>query len=181
MIIINLIHSPHRMVERIKNKLYRCTWFSRCVFVEGYFMTQEVFGDGTMMTWYQQLECAHTLAFFWSHFGSQSQHLCSLILGEKEGKTCVQSGIYRSVLLFLLIGDWGFLQWLCGEESTCSAGDAGLIAGLGRFPGGGHGNPLQYSCLENSMVIGAWWATVHSVAKCQTQLKQVGRHTHKVD
>ena len=43
--------------------------------------------------------------------------------------------------------------------------DAGLIPGLGGFPGGGHGSPLQYSCLENPMGRGAWWATVHEVAK----------------
>ena len=46
--------------------------------------------------------------------------------------------------------------------------NVGLIAGLGRSPGGGHGNPLQYSCLENPMDIGAWWATVHGVTKSQT-------------
>ena len=50
-------------------------------------------------------------------------------------------------------------------------GDVGLILGLGRSPGGGHGNPLQYSCLENPMDGGAWWATVHSVAQSWTQLK----------
>ena len=43
--------------------------------------------------------------------------------------------------------------------------DAGLIPGLRRSLGGGHGNPLQYSCLENPMDRGAWWATVHGVAK----------------
>ena len=48
--------------------------------------------------------------------------------------------------------------------------DAGSMPGLGRSPGGGHGNPLQYSCLENPMDRGAWWATVHGVAKSQTQL-----------
>ena len=56
--------------------------------------------------------------------------------------------------------------------------DAGLIPGLGRSPGGGHGNPLQYSCLENPMDRGAWWATVHEVAKNWTQLRQLG-HTHR--
>ena len=45
------------------------------------------------------------------------------------------------------------------------AGDVGLILGLGRFPGGGNGNPLQYSCLENPMDRGAWRATTHGVAK----------------
>jgi len=46
--------------------------------------------------------------------------------------------------------------------------DADLIPGLGRSPGEGHGNPLQYSCLENSMVRGAWWATVHRVSQSRT-------------
>ena len=57
-----------------------------------------------------------------------------------------------------------------GEESVCNAGDAGLIPGLGRSPGEGIGYPLQYSCLENSMDGGAWWATVHGIAKSRTQL-----------
>ena len=48
--------------------------------------------------------------------------------------------------------------------------DAGLIPGLGRFPGGSHGNPLQYSCLENPVDRGAWWAIVHRVAKSRVQL-----------
>jgi len=48
------------------------------------------------------------------------------------------------------------------------AGDIGSIPGLGRFPGEGNGNPLQYSCLGNPMDRGAWWATVHKVAKSLT-------------
>ena len=51
--------------------------------------------------------------------------------------------------------------------------DAGLITGSGRSPGGGHGNPLQYSCLENPMDRGAWWAAVRMVPQNQTQLKLV--------
>ena len=51
--------------------------------------------------------------------------------------------------------------------------DAGSIPGLGRSPGEGNGNPLQYSCLENPMDRGAWWAAVHGVTKSQTQLKQL--------
>ena len=54
-------------------------------------------------------------------------------------------------------------QWLSGKDPACSAGDdgdAGLIPGLGRSPGGGCSNPLQYSCLENLKDRGAWWATV---------------------
>ena len=49
--------------------------------------------------------------------------------------------------------------------------DVGSIPGLGRFPGGGHGNPLQYSCLENPMDRGAWQAIVHRVTQSQTCLK----------
>ena len=54
-----------------------------------------------------------------------------------------------------------------GKESTCNAGDLGSMPGLGRSPGGGHGNPLQRSCLENPMDRGAWRATVHEGAKSQ--------------
>ena len=55
--------------------------------------------------------------------------------------------------------------------------DMGLIPRLGRSPGKGHGNPLQYSCLENPMDRGAWWATVRRTAKSWTQLKPLGTHT----
>ena len=57
-----------------------------------------------------------------------------------------------------------------GKESACNAGDLGSIPGLRRSPGGGHGNPLQYSCLENPMDRGAWQATVHGVTKGWTRL-----------
>ena len=56
--------------------------------------------------------------------------------------------------------------------------DLGPILGSGRNPGGGHGNPLQYSCLENPMDRGTWWARVHWAAKSQTWLKQLSMHTH---
>ena len=63
----------------------------------------------------------------------------------------------------------GFPNGLVDKESACNAGDTGdvggLIPGLGRSPGDGHGNPLQYSCLENPMDKEAWWATVQRVAK----------------
>ena len=56
------------------------------------------------------------------------------------------------------------------KESAGNAGNLGLIPGLERSPGGGHGNPLQYSCLENPMDRRTWWAAVHGVIKSQTQL-----------
>ena len=55
--------------------------------------------------------------------------------------------------------------------------DEGLIPGVGRSPGGGRGNPLQYSCLENPMDRGAWQVTVHKVAKSWTRLKRLSTHT----
>ena len=57
-----------------------------------------------------------------------------------------------------------------GKESACNAGELGLIPGSGRSPGEGNGNPLQYSCLENPMDRGAWWATVHGVARVRHDL-----------
>ena len=67
--------------------------------------------------------------------------------------------------------DLGFPGDSDGKESACHAGDPDLIPELGRSPGGGNGNPFQYSCLENPMDRGAWWARVYVVAKSQTQLK----------
>ena len=56
------------------------------------------------------------------------------------------------------------------ENLPANADDVGLIPGQGRSPGEECDNPLQYSCLENSMDSGAWWATVHGVAKSRTEL-----------
>ena len=56
------------------------------------------------------------------------------------------------------------------KASACNVGDVGSIPGLGRSPGEGNGNALQYSCLENPKDGGAWWATVHGVSKSQIRL-----------
>ena len=64
----------------------------------------------------------------------------------------------------------GFLGGLVGKESTCNAGDLGLIPGLGRSLGEGNGYPLQCSCLENPMDTGAWRTTVHGVTQARTRL-----------
>ena len=70
-------------------------------------------------------------------------------------------------------------HWLSSKESACNAGDPGLIPGLGRSPGGGRGNPLQYSCLENSrQCIFLAGYTLHCVTKSRTWLKQLSIHTH---
>ena len=75
---------------------------------------------------------------------------------------------------------WAFQVVLVVKNPPAYAGDirdAGSIPGLGRSPGGGYGNPLQYSCLENPMDRGAWWAMVHRLAKSQTWLKHLIMHT----
>ena len=62
----------------------------------------------------------------------------------------------------------GFPGGSAGKERACNVGELGSIPGWGRSPGGGHGNPFQYSCMENSMHRGAWRATVHGVAESDT-------------
>ena len=90
-----------------------------------------------------------------------------VILGDahswgKNGAVCSAEN------LGLAIEHAKLLQWLSSKESACNAGDTEVacsIPGLGRSPGEGNGNPLQGSCLENSVDRGDWWATVHGVAK----------------
>ena len=72
---------------------------------------------------------------------------------------------------------------LVAKNPPANAGDArdsGLTPGSGRSPGGGNGNPLQYSCLENSLDRGAWWATVNRVAHSWTRLKRRSTHARTV-
>ena len=66
----------------------------------------------------------------------------------------------------------GFTGGSEAKASASNAGDLGSIPGLGRSPGEGNGNPLQYSCLENPMDGGALWATVHRVVKSRTRLSE---------
>ena len=70
----------------------------------------------------------------------------------------------------------GFPGGSDAKESACNAGDLASIPGLGRSPGGGYGNPLQYSCLENPMDRVAWRAAVHSRAR----LKQLNTHAQEL-
>ena len=72
---------------------------------------------------------------------------------------------YKIFGLAICMASTGFLGGSVVKNPPTNAGDTGLILGLGRSPGGWHGNPLQYSCLENPMDNGAWRATVHGVAK----------------
>ena len=81
--------------------------------------------------------------------------------------------------------EWAFQVLLAVKNLAANAGDTrdmGSIPWWGRSPGGGRGNPLQYSCMENLMDRGACWATVHGVIKSETRLKQLSKraytHTH---
>ena len=85
-------------------------------------------------------------------------------------KTRDQAGMNKTGVIIFFFWPYptacgGFPGGSVGKESTCNAGDPGLIPGWGRSPGEGNGNPLQYSCLENPRDRGAWQATVHGVTR----------------
>ena len=93
-------------------------------------------------------------------------------LGSSAGKeSACNAGVQETQVRLLSLEvplEQGFLGFPCGsdgKELVCNVGDLGSIPGLGRSPGGGHGNLLQYTCLENPMPRRAWWATVHGVTK----------------
>ena len=79
-------------------------------------------------------------------------------------------------IYILIFKNMSYHSGSVGKESACNAGDAGLTPGLGRSLGGGHGNPLQYSCLENTRDRGAWWAIVLRVTKSRTRVKWLSTH-----
>ena len=85
---------------------------------------------------------------------------------------CLMHGLLRGESK-LQCPQLGFPGGSDGEESACSAGDPGTIPGSGRSPGGGHGNPLQCSCLENPTDGGACWVAGHGAAKSQTQPRRL--------
>ena len=74
------------------------------------------------------------------------------------------------LFIYLVISVLGFPCGSVVKNLSANVGDMGLIPGSGRSPGGGNGNPLQYSCLGNPMDRGAWQATVHGIAKSWTRL-----------
>jgi len=103
--------------------------------------------------------------------GLVNDHPVSPVINEKNYTQHKRKNLYGHV-------SWrGLPHWLRGKESACDAGDASLIPGSGGSPGGGHGSPLQCSCLENPMDRGAWLATVHGVTKSWTRLKRLNTHT----
>ena len=84
-------------------------------------------------------------------------------------------------IIFTYITTWASQVAIVVKNLSANAGDVrdvGSIPGSGRSPGGGYGNPLQYSCLGDPMDRGAWWLTVHRVAKSRIQLKILSTHAH---
>ena len=89
----------------------------------------------------------------------------------------ISSIIYVCVCAYVCIHThMGFPGGSDRKESAYNEGDLGLIPRWGRYPGEGNGYPVQYSCLENPMDRGAWWATAHEVTKSHTWLKRLSRH-----
>ena len=133
-----------------------------------------------------------------SHLGHIHTHTGTLLSHKIYTLMCVYIFIYRDICAYMYVYTYthitenysvirknknfaicsnmdGHWIWkalspgvLDGKESVCNTGDRGLIPGLGRSPGGGHGNALQDSCLENPMDRGAWWAMTHGVTKSWT-------------
>ena len=98
-----------------------------------------------------------------------------LMLFTSVKKKC-RNSLKRTLLV--CISPLGFPSGSEVKASACSVGDLGLIPGSGRSPGEGNGNPLQYSCLENPVDRGAWWATVHGVSKSWTRLSDLTSLSH---
>jgi len=114
----------------------------------------------------------HQMKFFWNFLRLTKLLLlftCSQVLGQQILPWCTYCFLFPSAILFFFI-----CPYHDGSEvkaSACNVGDLGSIPGLGRSPGEGNGNSLQYSCLENPVDRGAWWATVHGVTKSWTRLR----------
>ena len=110
----------------------------------------------------------HVLTLHHENFNTLSQreeywtvHICT---------NCKALSHMWSLFIPTILWSMGFPDCSGDKGSTCNAGHSVSIPGLGRSPGRGGGNQFQYSCLENSMARGAWWATVHRVAKTWTRL-----------
>ena len=89
---------------------------------------------------------------------------------DQTPQACKCTHLYVQIHLCQQLTVLGFSGGSDSKESACNAGDPDSVPGLGRLPGEGHGNPLQYSYLENHMDGGAWWAIVLGVTQSQVQL-----------
>ena len=108
-----------------------------------------------------------------SYFRKNAREVCKLMLG------CLRFDLYRKFVIrfgyiatkpLSIFGEFSALVAQTVKRLAYNEGDLGSIPGSGRSSGEGNGNPLWYSCLENPMDRGAWWATVHWVTKSRTRL-----------
>ena len=127
---------------RVESLFFHFSCISKCNFLF------DLFIDRCLFSYSLDSSCLYFFVVF-----SCSQFLVSYCYG--------QNFIYLITIKFII----GLSKWPSGKEAACRAGDKGLILGSGRSLGVGNGNPLQYSCLENSVDRGAWWATVHGIQK----------------
>ena len=138
------------------------------------------------MDWVDLLAVQRTLKSLLQHQclnKVEKNHIPCLLVKAAIIKHCKLGGLNRNLLAFCslfhasylassgLLTIWGIPGGSGGKESACKVREPDSVPGLESSPGEGNG-PLQYSCLENSMDIGAWWATVHGIAKNQTQLSE---------
>ena len=139
-----------------------CPWVfpSKNTGVGCYFLLQEIFPtQGSNLGF---LHCRQIL-YHLSHQGSLIMYLSAILT--RDAYVWNHTGYFLSLRTHV-----SFPSGSDSKESPANAGDLSLTPGLGRYPEEGNGNPLQYSCLEHPMDRGAWWATVHGVAKSQTRL-----------
>ena len=114
---------------------------------------------------------------YWLHLSSLwgfSFLLSNSLLKTSHFSLCASILLPSSLITVMITGLPGGAS--AKKNLPANAGDSGLIPGWGRSHGGGHGNPLQHSCLENPMDRGAWWSAVHRVTKSQMPLKQLSTH-----
>ena len=119
-------------------------------------------------------------SWFWHWLSFLFQVMIFLIFGMANYFELYSEHFRYYVRGFLILFN-ELLRWLSGKETTCNpgaTGNEGSIPGLGRSPGGGHGNPLWCSCLGYPTDRGAWQATVHELTKSWSWLKQLSTHSH---
>ena len=127
--------------------------------------------DGGRWGGFRMIQSRYTycvLCFYYYYISSTSDH--PALDPPEVGDPC-SSGLFAHFFRQDLLSTWASQMVLVVRDLPANAGDVDSILGSGRSPGGGHGNPLQYSCLENPMDRGVWWAAVLGVAKSRTQLK----------
>ena len=98
----------------------------------------------------------------------------------KRCSPCCHKVCFLDILFQFLWSIKGFPGGSEVKASACNVGDLGSIPGLGRSPGEGNGNPVQYSCLENPVDGGAWWATVHGVAKSRSDTTEQATELYRI-